>query len=133
MNMNTAIFKKASLCMAFVTAATVSMAGCAMDGTRQGKDEPTNASPPDSAKYLPFRIAIGLDGKPVFLDENGEELKQEKVTFPLSTSKLYSLQTITLGFVEGSCKIIIPVDTYTAYSITYPSAWCQALGIPETP
>ncbi|MGB3621267.1 hypothetical protein FT643_22815 [Ketobacter sp. MCCC 1A13808] len=112
-------------------AMALSVSGCAIAGN--SGESPTQMEPekPQASEYFPFRIAIARDGQPVFMDENGKELDAEEVKFPLETSALYSLQTITIGVVHGSCKVLYKANRVTTFVITYPDAWCAAMGLPQ--
>lgn len=69
------------------------------------KGQPTDAAP--SEKLLPIKVGFLLDGTPVILDDSGRPVKSEKLEFPVETKKIYSLKTLSVGFIEGSCQQFI--------------------------
>lgn len=77
-------------------------------------------------RYLPYGIRFRLDGKPVVVNERGEEVALEVVKPPFKATSLVDVETVSVVTYTGSCKQIYNIGGQL-YAVTLPDAYCKKL------
>lgn len=97
-----------------VTLALTSLTACAGDPLstatlgKPGKDRSAATSYPTEGR-LPFVIAFDAKGTPMVVDAKGEAIKPISAEFPIKTSEIRSLETMTMMEFQGSHAYLIKI------------------------
>lgn len=91
--------------------------GCAHMGEERVKGAPT------PSYTVPFSISFDRQGKPVILDQKGEQIRPEAVHFPVKAQEVVSMETFSAIKVKGSCFYLLEFGG-NIYQIPLPPATC---------
>lgn len=111
-----------NIVMALGLSATLSACAIAGDATRYDPKEDTQDK---KTEYLPFVIAIKVDGTPVIKGRDGKEYTGEEVSLPLKSTLIESFQTISYIKYHGSCKIVIDMNG-KKLEFVLPDSYCES-------
>lgn len=75
---------------------------------KTGMDRTTATSYPTEGR-LPFAIVFDAKGAPILVDAKGEPIKPTSIDFPVKTSEIRSLETMTMMEFQGSHAYLVKI------------------------
>lgn len=104
--------------------ALVAACGDADNGKGDEATPPRQETPQQGTEpYLPYSIRFNDDGTPVLVDEKGVMIQAEEKPFPLESTEIQNLQTMSAMKYKGSCKQVYYING-KYYVVNLPPQYC---------
>lgn len=99
------------------------VASCGDSNEESGGVNPKPDRPEEQSRYLPYSIRFDLKGNPVLVDEKGEPIPSQKEPFPLKSTEVKGLQSMSVMTYAGSCKQVYYING-RYYVVNLPPGAC---------
>lgn len=111
------------LVVSFLMTITATQVGCGKSEENEDaasvKKEP-DAQQREETKYMPFSIKLTMDGEPVLIDDSGRELEPQKLEYPIKSTSIVQIESITLVRATGSHFYVVKTSSGKQYKVMLP-------------